>query len=122
MYMKERGYPHPSESGASKGNGDVGREAPGRPDDSSREAKTGMEVSREIVTTKEHVAEVFWERPKQFVERVIAKGAAPFLRRFLAHFGSLDDEAMAIADLRRVRDAARAASEKGGASEIHPEK
>ncbi|HTK05347.1 MAG TPA: hypothetical protein VL500_07200 [Candidatus Eisenbacteria bacterium] len=64
------------------------------------------EVSAERRETKERVAETIWEKPRHFVERVIQKNIAPYLRRFLGKFSELDDEAMATDALKKTRDAA----------------
>lgn len=71
------------------------------------ERNARAEVAAERREAKERIADVLWERPKRFVERVIEQRLAPSLRRFLAKFGSLGDEAMASDELKRTRDAAR---------------
>lgn len=64
------------------------------------------EVSAEKRETRERVAETIWEKPRLFVERVIQKNIAPYLRRFLGKFSELDDDAMAGDALKKTRDAA----------------
>ncbi|HTM68635.1 MAG TPA: hypothetical protein VL426_05020 [Candidatus Binatia bacterium] len=70
------------------------------------ERNARAEVSSQRRESRERIADVLWERPKQFVERVIQKNIAPYLRRFLGKFSELDDEAMASDALRKTRDAA----------------
>jgi hypothetical protein len=65
-----------------------------------------LEVTVERRMAKERIAETLWEKPKHFVERVIQKNIAPYLRRFLGKFSELDDETMATDALKKTRDAA----------------
>lgn len=89
-----------------------------RPDDGSREREIAAadgrargEAATERRTAKERIAEVLWQRPKQFVSHVLAKGMAGPLKRFLAVFGGLGDDAMLTDDLKKLRAQAQKAAD-----------
>lgn len=98
------GEPRPEETRPSAERAEARAEA------SERNARA--EVTAEKRESKERIADVLWAKPKRFVERVIEKNIAPYLRRFLGKFSELDDEALATDALKKTRDAARDASKK----------
>ncbi len=75
-------------------------------------ARTETEAAEERRQAKEKVAETVWAHPAQFVGRVIERKLGPFLKRFLAKFGGLDDEALRTEALRKAREDARKEAEK----------
>ena len=93
---------------AAREEGNAGAEARAEASD----ARARREAGAERREAKERIADVVWERPKRFVERVIEKRLGAPLRRFLGKFGSLDDEAMASRALKEARDAAKREAER----------
>lgn len=103
----ERGERPRGEAGEAKG----AATAESRAEASDRAAKA--ETAGERREAKERIADILWERPKQFVERVVARKLGPYFRRFLGKFSQLDDEAMASDALKRTRDEAAKAAGDG---------
>jgi hypothetical protein len=69
------------------------------------------EVAVERRATKERIAELLWQRPKQFVSHVLARGLSGPLKRFLAVFGGLGDDTMLTDDLKKLRAQAQQAAD-----------
>ena len=93
-----------------------GRNGEDRVSAEQRAAKTERAVKTEAAgegrEAKERIADIFWARPRQFVERVVTEKLAPYFKRFLGKFSQLDDDAMATDALKRTRDeAAKAAGD-----------
>lgn len=66
--------------------------------------------------TKERVADVLWEKPAAFAERVAGTEAGAHLARFLEAFSKLDDAALATEALRRARDKAAGPPPEGASA------
>lgn len=109
--FERKGYEPPADRG---GESSKGERADGPSREHSLEAADGRargEVSVERRVTKERVAELLWQRPKQFVSHVLAKGLSGPLKRFLAVFGGLGDDAMLTDDLKKLRAQAQQAAD-----------
>lgn len=109
--FERKGYEPPSERGPETPKDDAA-------DDSARERalegaddRARGEVSVERRITKERIADLFWQRPKHFVGHVLAKGVTGPLKRFLAVFGGLGDDAMLTDDLKKLRAQAQKAAD-----------
>lgn len=109
--LERKGYEPPSEPAS-----ESRKETPA--DGASREraldaadGRARGEVAVERRVTKERVAELLWQRPKQFVTHVLAKGLGGPLKRFLAVFGGLGDDAMLTDDLKKLRAQAQKAAD-----------
>lgn len=109
--FERRGYEPPAESG---GTPEKSERANGPSRERSLEAADGRargEVAVERRVTKERIADVLWQRPKHFVGHVLAKGVTGPLKRFLAVFGGLGDDAMLTDDLKKLRAQAQKAAD-----------
>lgn len=109
--FERKGYEPPAESGRDR--------QEKAPDDASSperaisaaDGRTRGEVTAERRATKERIADLLWQRPKHFVSHVLAKGVTGPLKRFLAVFGGLGDDAMLTDDLKKLRAQAQKAAD-----------
>jgi len=81
-----------------------GKETGKVPESWEKFGEVPAEVSRELSSAKETLAESFWGRPADFAESAAKQGLGQELGAFLKKFSELNDEALASARLRSARE------------------